>query len=58
LLFGFYNQFSGTLRTDIDLATGAGKAIAAEAVGEIPLYGSSTVMTKNYFNQFVHTQDE
>jgi hypothetical protein len=53
LLFGFYNQFGGTLRADIDLATGAGKTVAAEAVREIPLYGSSTVMTKNYFNQFI-----
>ena len=58
LFFGFHNQFGGTLRTDIDLTTGAGKAIAAVPVGEIAFNGGATVMTENYFNQFVHTIDE
>ena len=58
LFFGFYNDFGGTLRTGIDLTTRAGKAIAAVPVGEIALYGGATVMTENYFNQFVHTIDE
>ena len=56
--FCFHNQFGGTLRTDIDLTTCAGKAIAAVPVGEIALNGGATVMTENYFNQFVHTTDE
>ena len=43
--FCFYNQFGGTLRTDIDLTTCAGKAIAAVPVGEIALNGGATVMT-------------
>jgi hypothetical protein len=58
LSFGFYDQFCGTLRTGIDLTTGTDKAIAAVPVGEIALNGSPTIMTKNYFYQFIHTEDE
>jgi len=43
---------------NIDLTTCACKAIAAATVGEIPFNGSSTVVTENYFNQFIHTLDE
>ena len=57
-VFGFHYQFSGTLRTGINLTAGAGKAIAAVTVGEITLNRGATVMTENYFNQFVHTIDE
>ena len=57
-LFVFYNQLGGTFRTDIDLATGAGKTIAAMTVGEVPLDGSTTIVTKDYFNQFVHKEDD
>ena len=56
--FCFNNQFGGTFRTGIDLTTCAGKAIAAVTVGEIALNGGATVMTENYFNQFIHTKDE
>jgi len=57
-VFGFHYQFGGTLRTGIDLTAGAGKTIAAGTVGEIALNGGATVMTQNYFNQFVHIKDE
>ena len=58
LVFWFYYQLGGTLRTGINLTTLAGKAVAAGTVSEIALYGGATVMTENYFNQLVHTKDE
>jgi len=57
VLFGFYNQLCGTFRTDIDLTTCAGETVAAMTVGEIPLYGSPTIVTKDYFYQFIHKED-
>jgi len=58
LFFGFYNDFDSTLGTGIDLTTRAGKAIATAPVGEVAFNGGATVMTENYFNQFIHTKDE
>ena len=57
LFFWFYDQFGGTLRTSVDLTTHAGKTIAAVAVREVALDGGTAVMTKKYFNQFIHSQD-
>ncbi len=54
MLLWFNNKFGGTLRTGINLATRACKAIATGAVGKVALNGGAAIMAKNYLNQFVH----
>ena len=44
VIFWFHNDLGGALRTDVDLATGARKTIAAGTVEEIPFYGGAAIM--------------
>lgn len=58
LPFGIYNNLSGTLRTDINLAGRTCKTIAAGTIDHVPLKGASAFMTEYDLNQFIHTADD
>lgn len=50
--------FCGTFGTDINLTTGAGKAITATAEQQIPLNGSAATVAQEEPNTLVHKIDD
>jgi hypothetical protein len=51
ILFGSHDKFGAALRTDIDLAFQAGKAVATGTVEVVPFKGIPAVVTKYDWDQ-------
>ena len=54
-LFWLYNYLNATSRTDVYLATGAGKTVSTGPIAKVPLKGSPAFMAQNDPDQFIHS---